>query len=176
MITYEQVEKDSKAIASLMSESKREIPSFFSTFGRVKLHFIAYCTFSALSYFSLPTQDGFLLWLFFVFFGLFHWLVIFAFVSSYAGIFSMLDENMLSRFELSRVIGKKVKAYGVVWFFIIFVLGVVSMISEWSVIPLVIGNFITTLIALFVFNMDVSRYQISGIFGAVSAAKEKFSQ
>ncbi|OON34707.1 hypothetical protein BTJ39_23365 [Izhakiella australiensis] len=173
MMTYEQIEKDSKAIASLMSESKREVPSFFSMFGKVKIHFIAYCTFALLSYFSLPTQDGFLLWLFFLFFGLFHWLVIFAFVASYAGIFAMLDKDILNRFELSRVIGKKVKVYGMVWFFLILVSGVVSLVSEWSLIPLVIGNFITTLIALFVFNVDISRYQIAGFFGAVAAAKEK---
>ncbi len=87
----------------------------------------------------------------------------------------MLDNDMLSRFELSRVISKKVKVYGVIWFFIILVFGIVGLISEWSLIPLVFGNFITTLIALFIFNMDISRYQIAGLFGAVSAAKEKLS-
>ncbi len=173
MMTYTQIERDAKEIILAIGSSENEVPSFFGMFSKVKYHLFAYFAFAALSFFSLPEPKSIGLWLFFVAFGIFHWLVILSLTSSYANLFNMIGGEKLKSLELARVISGKVRAYGVVWFATIVVFGLSSVLTEWSILPLVIGNFIATLILFIVFNMDISRYQVSTIIGAVKVVRNK---
>lgn len=173
MMTYAQIESDSKEIISSIGSTEREAPSFFGMFSKVKYHFLTYCILGAMSYFSLPEPKSIGLWLFFVVFGLFHWLVIFSLTASYANLFNMIKAERLRSLELTKVISRKVRAYGIVWFAAITTCGLVGVFTEWSVLPLVIGNFIATFLIFIVFNMDISRYQMAAIIGAVKALRYK---
>ena len=173
MMTYTQIEKDSKEIIDSIGSSDREVPSFFGMFSKVKYHFIAYCVLGVLSYFSLPQPKNVGLWLFFVAFGIFHWLVIFSFTASYASLFNMIRSDKLKSLELTKLISGKVRAYGVVWFVALVTCGLAGVLTEWSILPLVIGNFVATFLIFIVFNMDISRYQVSSIIGAVKAVRNK---
>ena len=173
MMTYAQIERDAKEIINNIGTTEREVPSFFGMFSKIKYHLFVYCAFGALSFFTLPQPKSIGLWLFFVAFGMFHWLVILSLTSSYVNLFNIIGEEKLKSLELARVISGKVRAYGVVWFAAIVVFGLSSVLTEWSILPLVMGNFIVTLLLFIVFNMDVSRYQISTIIGAVKAVRSK---
>lgn len=173
MMTYAQIERDSKEIINSMNSAEREVPSFFGMFGKVKYHFFAYCLLGGLSYFSLPQPKNVGLWLFFVAFGLFHWLVIFSFTASYASLFNMVRTEKLKNLELAKVITRKIKAYGTVWFILLVSCGLLGVVTEWSILPLVIGNLVTTFLIFIIFNMDISRYQIPAIVGAVKSLKIK---
>jgi hypothetical protein len=171
MMTYAQVEKDSKKIIDSINLTEREVSSFFGMFSKIKYHFFAYCLLGGLSYFSLPQPQNIGLWLFFVAFGVFHWLVIFSFTASYASLFNMIGSEKIKDLELAKIITKKLRAYGVVWFVLLVAFGLVGVVTEWSILPLVIGNFITTLLIFFVFNVDMSRYQIPAIIGVIKSIK-----
>lgn len=173
MMTYTQIEKDAQEIISAIGTTEREVPSFFGMFSKVKYHLFAYCAFSALSFFTLPQPKNISLWLFFVAFGMFHWLVILSLTSSYTNLFNMIEEEKLKSLELAKVISGKLRAYGVIWFAAIVVFGLSGVLTEWSILPLVMGNFIATFLLFIVFNMDIARYQVSTIIGAVKAIRNK---
>jgi len=173
MMTYTQIEKDAQEIIGAIGTTEREVPSFFGMFSKVKYHLFAYCAFSALSFFTLPQPKNVSLWLFFVAFGMFHWFVILSLTSSYTNLFNMIEVEKLKSLELAKVISGKVKAYGVIWFAAIVVFGLSGVLTEWSILPLVMGNFIATFLLFIVFNMDISRYQVSTIIGAVKAIRNK---
>lgn len=173
MMTYAQIEKDSREIIESIGSADIEIPSFFGVFSKVKYHFFAYVVLGALSYFSLPQPKNIGLWLFFVGFGVFHWLVIFSFTASYASLIKMIGTDKLKSLDLTKVISGKVRAYGLVWFVALVTCGLAGVLTEWSILPLVIGNFFATFLIFVVFNMDISRYQVSSIIGAVKAVRKK---
>lgn len=173
MMTYAKIERDSKEIISSIGSTESEVPSFFGMFSNVKYHFFAYCIFGAMSYFSLPQPKNIALWLFFVTFGIFNWLVIFSLTASYASLFNMIGADKLKSLELAKVIKGKVRSYGLVWFVAIIVFGLASVLTEWSILPLVIGNFIAVFLIFIVFNMDISRYQVPAMIGAAKAARNK---
>jgi len=104
---------------------------------------------------------------------MFHWFVILSLTSSYTNLFNMIEVEKLKSLELAKVISGKVKAYGVIWFAAIVVFGLSGVLTEWSILPLVMGNFIATFLLFIVFNMDISRYQVSTIIGAVKAIRNK---
>lgn len=66
----------------------------------------------------------------------------------------------------------KIKHYGLVWAALIVLLGVGSAVTELNVALLVIGNFVGSILLMFAFNADISRYQISAVMGAVSAVRD----
>ncbi|QHM74016.1 hypothetical protein [Mixta intestinalis] len=173
MMTYEEIQKDSKEIINIICSSQRKIPGFFSMFGKVKYHFIIYCVLGGVSYFSLPLPKNIGLWLFFVAFGLFHWVVIFSFIATYANLSNMIGDERLKELSLVKVIARKINFYGLVWLVLLIVCGVSGIFTEWSILPLVIGNMIVTFLMAIVFNIDISRYQISSIIGAVKAVRNK---
>lgn len=173
MMTYAQIERDSKEIVSSIGSAEREVSGFFGMFNNVKYHFFSYCIFGAISYFSLPQPKNLALWLFCVAFGMFHWLVMFSLTASYASLFNMIGEDKLKSLELAKVIKGKFRAYGLVWFIAIIFFGLPSVLTEWSILPLVIGNFVAVFLIFIVFNMDISRYQVSAMIGAAKAARNK---
>lgn len=175
-ISYEEIRSDSKKITDSMLSSKQYVPSFFEPMKCVKYHMLTYLLFSLLSFF-LPDMNGdILIGLVILGFGLLNWFFIFCFISGYAGLFAMISFPDVKELKLSRIFSKKVKAYGISWLLIIILLGLVSVTTEMSIGALVFGNFLFSIFGFFVFNLDVSRYQLAGLFGALSAAKNNLNQ
>jgi hypothetical protein len=173
-ITYDEIKKDSQVIALAIGSSSKEVPSFFSPIKRVKFHLVLYLFFAILSYFFSPASEDKLVWFGILCFGVLNWIFIIGFIFGYDYLFGMINLKEVRELKLVKVFKGKVNAYGLAWFFIIGLLGVISLSTELSIGALVIGNFLVTIFGLFIFNIDASRYQLAGLMGATSAIKESF--
>lgn len=171
-LTYDQIRKDSEIIALEFGAAKSEIPSFFSPLKRVRVILVFYFICSVLTYFFLPQGSDKLAWFGMFTFGVINWLFILGFVFGYDYLFSMVSNQKTQELKLVRVIRKKLHCYGLVWLGLLTILAGVSVFSELNVAALVIGNFLITLFGLFIFNVDISRYQVAGLIGASSAIKQ----
>lgn len=173
-ITYDEISSDSKKIVNAMSSSKRVVPSAFHPLKRVLKLFSLFLLFCGVDYvvFVREHQDSIGEWLLFFAFGVINWLFLFAFFYGYEIIFSMLDEKSVSELKFVKIIKRKIKNYGVFWAACIALLGIVGAMTEFNIGLLVIGNFVGSLFLIFTFNVDISRYQISALIGAVSAVRD----
>ena len=88
----------------------------------------------------------------------------------------MIDEKKVDSLKIVKIMKGKVKHYGLAWAVLIILLGVGSAITELNVALLVVGNFVGSILLMFVFNMDISRYQVSAIVGAISAVKDNIKR
>ena len=84
----------------------------------------------------------------------------------------MIDDQSVSELKIVKIIKNKIKNYGIFWSVCIVLLGVVGAMTEFNIALLVVGNFIGSLFLIFTFNVDVSRYQLSALIGAVSAVRD----
>lgn len=173
-ITYDEISSESKLIINAMSSSQKTVPSAFHPLKRVLGHFSLYMLFCLISYisFTLKYDDSKGEWFLFFGFGVLNWLFIFAFFYGYEVLFSMVDEKQVSELKIVKIMKAKVKRYGIVWAALIFLLGVGAVITELNVALLVMGNFVGSILLMFIFNIDISRYQISAIVGAIGAVKD----
>ncbi|NIF23930.1 hypothetical protein [Candidatus Pantoea multigeneris] len=175
MVTYREIEDESKEIVALMASSEQTVPRFFSFFKWIKYHFFIYVILAVICLFELDVAKYGWSWLLVFSFGLLNWFFISAFVSSYSNMFSMLESEKLKDFKLCKILARKIKTYGVSWFAFLILMGAVGVFTELNVAAIVIGNFVFSIFCFFIFNIDISRYQISGLLGAISAVKEKLS-
>lgn len=175
-INYEEIRNDSKKITDSMMSSKQCVPSFFEPMRYVKYHILTYLIFALLSFFFPDASGDIMIGIAILGFGLLHWFFIFCFISGYVGLFAMVSSSDVKELKLSRIISKKVKSYGIAWLMIITLLGLVSVTTELNIGALVFGNFLFSIFGFFIFNLDISRYQVAGLFGALSAAKDKMNQ
>ncbi|UIL55057.1 hypothetical protein LZU96_23125 (plasmid) [Pantoea agglomerans] len=177
-ITYDEISSESKLIVNAMSSSQKVVPSAFHPLKRVLGHFLLYMFFCLISYisFALKYDDSKGEWFLFFGFGFLNWLFIFAFFYGYEVLFSMIDEKKVDSLKIVKIMKGKVKHYGLAWAVLIILLGVGSAITELNVALLVVGNFVGSILLMFVFNMDISRYQVSAIVGAISAVKDNIKR
>lgn len=171
-ISYEEIRSDSEKITDSMLSSKQYVPSFFEPVKCVKYHMLTYLVFALLSFFLPDTKGDILIGLVILGFGMLHWFFIFCFISGYVGLFTMISSPEVKELKLTRIISKKVKTYGISWLVIIVMLGLVSVTTELNIGALVFGNFLLSIFGFFVFNLDISRYQISALIGAASAVRD----
>lgn len=170
-ISYEEIESDSKKIAEAAMSSKRVVPSFFYPLKCLRYHFAIYLIFAALSFFFPDMSGDYLIGLGVLAFGLFNWLFIFAFASGYVNLFNMASNPEVKELALTKILTSKLKVYGLVWFGLIVVLGLISITTEINIGALVFGNFAISLLVLFILTIDLSRFQLSGLLGTASAVK-----
>ena len=173
-ISHDEIKADSKVLAEAAMSSSSTVPSFFLPLSYLKYHFAVYIVFAALSFF-LPDMSGdSLIGLGVLGFGLLNWLFIFGLASGYVSLFAMVSNPDVKGLKLTKVISSKLKAYGIVWFCLLVVLGLASINTGLSIAVLVFGNFILTIFGLFILNIDLSRFQLSGLIGAASAIKTHY--
>ncbi|MDT0177837.1 hypothetical protein Q9R34_17565 [Enterobacter sp. BRE11] len=175
-MTYDEIKNDSEVIALQFGLSKKEVPSFFSPLKRMGLHLLVYFLFSFFSYFLMPEGSDKLAWFCALAFGVVNWIFIIGFIFGYEFIFSVVNDPKVNELKLVKVLKRKVRAYGMVWLVSLVLLGGVSLVTEMNLGALVIGNFIISLIGLLLFNVDISRYQISGMLGVASALNQSFKK
>lgn len=172
-ITYDEIKRDSQVIAAEVGSSSKEIPSFFSPLKRIKFQLALYFVFSLLSYFFSPASEDKLVWFGVFGFGVLNWMFLTGFIFGYDYLFSMISSQKIRDLKLVKIIKRKVNAYGLVWLGAIGGLGLISLFTELSIGGLVIGNFLVTIFGLFIFNIDISRYQLAGLLGVSEAVKKK---
>lgn len=170
-ISYNEIKADSKVLAEVAINSSRMVPSFFSPFKYLKYHFATYILFAVLTFFIPDMSGDYLIGLGVLAFGLLNWLFIFGFASGYVSLFAMISTPEAKDLKLTKIISFKLKVYGLAWLALLVTLGIVSLTTGLSIGALVFGNFIFTLLGLFILSIDLSRFQLSGLIGLVSAAK-----
>lgn len=173
-ITYDEISSESKLIVSAMSSSNKVVPSAFQPLKRVSRHFALFIIFCVIDYFvfNLKHDGSTGVWFLFFGFGVLNWLFLFAFIYGYDVLFSMIDEKSVRDLKMVKIMKGKIKHYGLVWAALIVLLGVGSAVTELNIALLVIGNFVGSILLMFAFNADISRYQISAVMGAVSAVRD----
>ncbi|ARJ44399.1 hypothetical protein B1H58_20475 (plasmid) [Pantoea alhagi] len=176
-MTYGEVKKDAGHIIEAMASSNREVPSFFHPLKRISMHLFLFLFFCGVDYalFDNHKDGATATWLFSFGFGVVNWIFLLAFFYGYENIFIMLSDARVSELKLVKLIRRKVKMYGSAWFILIALLGLMSMFDKLNIDILVFGNFLTSLLLLFIFSVDMSRYQISALIGAVSASVKKIN-
>lgn len=175
-ISYEELVSDSKKIAESMLSSKEMVPSLFNVLGVLKVQFLIYVVFVVASFLFLGTNGRIDIWLGVAVFGILHWLFLLVYASGYVSLFSMLNQDVVKDLMLVRLISGKIKFYGGAWTVCVFILGLISVFTELNVAAIVFGNFIVSILGLIIFNIDVSRFQIPSLVGALAAAKDSLSK
>ncbi|MEA5105705.1 hypothetical protein [Pantoea sp. S18] len=174
-ISYDEIKSDSKVMAEAILSSKKIVPSFFYPLKCLRYHLSVYLIFAVLSFF-LPDMNGdILIGLGVLAFGLLNWVFIFAFSSGYVNLFSMINTPEVRGLKLTKVLVSKLKTYSLVWLVLMVVLGMVTITTEINIGALVFGNFVLTLVGLFILTIDLSRFQLSGLLGTASAVKNHLS-
>lgn len=169
-ITYEQVRKEVKELSADIVSSKAEVPSVLSNLKPTLLLSFTYFIFYFCCYFSTFFIEK--IWLFVGLLSIFFWVFIALFISGYCQFFSMLPADAQKKYEIVRIFRTKARAYYMVWFACVFIAGVVSLFSMLNIIVLAGATVISTFALVMAFSFDISRYQISGLFGALGAVKE----
>lgn len=169
-ITYEKIKSEVKAISEEMVSSSNEVPTVFSTvkYGLIPavIYFCFYC--------ACPLTDVFIknIWMFLGFLSFFFWVFISLFISGYSQIFSLLPHNAQERFEIVKICRRKMKVYYAVWLASIVLAGLLALVTIWNVIALAVVTALSTALIALAFNFDMSRYQLSSLFGVIGAIKE----
>ncbi|MCW1877166.1 hypothetical protein OMR58_22215 [Erwinia sp. INIA-01] len=175
-ITYSEVKSDSAKIVESILSSDREIPSLKRIVGVLKYHIALYVFFATLSFFLPKVDKGSGVFFLVAAFGVMHWFLLVSLMSSYATLFFMVRDTKVKELKLMVLVRSKIKSYSMVWAFGIVLLGLISISTELNIGALVFGNLIISVLGLIIFNLDMSRFQISSLLGAISAAKDSFSK
>ncbi|WP_233268265.1 hypothetical protein [Pantoea sp. BAV 3049] len=173
-VTYDQIQNEVREISLLFGESKEYVPGFFENVRMVLLPLAIYFLF----YFICPFTDVFIMniWLGGGVMSIFFWYFVAKFFYSFSLIFSMLPKGISEKYHVLKIVSGKARIYYVIWNCSIFIVGLISVFTFLNVLSLSILTVLSTIALAIAFNMDISRYQISGLFGAFAAAKEKWNQ
>lgn len=170
---YDQIQSEVKEISLLMADSKEGIPGFLSVVKPLIVPPVIYFFF----YFLCPFFDVFVtnIWQAAGVFSLAFWFFVSFFIYGYILLFSMLPKGTVEKYQILKVLYGKLKVYYGLWILSIVVAGLMSIFTIFNIISLSLISLLSTIVLGLAFNVDISRYQISGLFGAVAAAKEKLT-
>lgn len=173
-ITYDQIRLEVKGISEELAHSRLVVPSVFQNVKAGLLPAIIYFLF----YISCMFTDVYIktVWQGVGVISIFFWIFITLFISGYSQIFSMLPKDAAKRYEIVRIYTRKVKCYYMAWIATITLAGLVSIFSILNIIALAGISLLSTVFIALAFNFDVSRFQLAGLFGVISAAKENLKR
>lgn len=173
-ITYDQIRLEVKGISEELAHSRLVVPSIFQSIKAGLLPAVIYFFF----YVACMFTDVYIktVWQGVGVISIFFWIFIALFISGYSQIFSMLPKDAAKRYEIVRIYTKKAKCYYVVWVATITLAGLVSVFSILNIIALAGVSLLSTIFIVLAFNFDISRFQLAGLFGVISAAKENLKR
>ncbi|MDU3818618.1 hypothetical protein [Mixta hanseatica] len=173
-ITYNQIKLEVRQISEELARSNSVVPGVFQSIkGGLLPALIYFCFYIACIYTDVYIKT---VWQGVGVISIFFWVFITLFMSGYGRIFSMLPKDAGQRYEIVRIYTKKVKVYYLVWVAAIVVAGLVSVFSILNIIALAGISLLSTVIIALAFNFDISRFQLAGLFGVLSAAKDNLNR
>ncbi|STU33146.1 conjugal transfer entry exclusion protein TraS [Klebsiella pneumoniae] len=95
-----------------------------------------------------------------------------AMLSPYANFYYMLSMKDVEKFEIVKVLRQKIKIYFIVLSIVWILASIPLMILGGGVMVIPIMVMVTFILGMFVFSLDISRYQLSGVFGALNGVKD----
>jgi hypothetical protein len=174
MITYSQVKREVESITSEIATSEQVVPSFWRLISPFKFVYLLTASIMAVCF---AVSDGiFVANLMYLGATVIVLFIISAFLSAYTGLYSMLPAESWGKYEILKIIKSKVKVYGAVYCGFILVAGLVGAVNNGFVGLIPITAFVLFPIFLCVFNLDMSRYQLSSLIGVLAAAKSELTK
>ncbi len=173
-ITYDKIRAEIKGISQEIANSKEIVPSPLDNIRSGLLPAAIYFSF----FIACAFTDAYIknVWQAVGLVSFFFWIFIIVFISGYAQVFSMLPKDAANRYEIVRVYRKKVKVYYFIWVSAVILGGLISILSIFNILALAAITLLSTVFLALFFNLDISRYQLSGLIGALSAAKESINR
>lgn len=173
-ITYDQIKLEVKGISEELATSSLVVPGVFQNIKAGLFPAIIYFCF----YIACMFTDVYIktVWQGVGVISIFFWMFITLYISGYGQLFSMLPKDAEERYEIVRIYTKKVKVYYLVWVVAIVLAGLISVFSILNIIALAGISLLSTVFIALAFNFDISRFQLAGLFGVVSAAKDNLKR
>lgn len=173
-ITYDQIKLEVKGISEELATSNLVVPGVFQNIKAGLFPAIIYFCF----YIACMFTDVYIktVWQGVGVISIFFWMFITLYISGYGQLFSMLPKDAEERYEIVRIYTKKVKVYYLVWVVAIVLAGLISVFSILNIIALAGISLLSTVFIALAFNFDISRFQLAGLFGVVSAAKDNLKR
>ncbi|WP_209904653.1 hypothetical protein [Pantoea cypripedii] len=172
-LTYKKIQFEIKEISLDIIYSQEVVPGVLAHIRLTLLPMALYFGF----YVACAFTDVFIqnIWLGLGLISLAFWVFLTIFVSGYRSLFSMLPADAFDKYEILKLYKKKVIIYYSIWLCFIVIGGLVSVFTMLNILPLVAMTLLSTIILSLLFHLDISRYQISSLFGALIAVKESIS-
>ncbi|MGG9089106.1 hypothetical protein ACRFNL_22855 [Serratia marcescens] len=175
MLTHKQVREEVSELVRSVSTSDTTPPSFFDA-AKPALYLFAISEFLivisvAVEFSNFGTVQGESV--FSLFLNLFFWAILSVMSVSYTSLLAMIPSEVSRNSELLKMLRKKVRAYikvlVVLW---VLVSAAICVLAGGGAIVIFGTVFVSIFLSVLLFNMDVSRYQLSGLFGALQEAKK----
>jgi len=173
-ITYNQIKDEIKEVSLLIGGSEQFVPGILENFKFVLLPLVLYSIFFSLCPFGEVFDLN--LWCALGVMSIFFWYFAARFFYGFGVIFSMLPKGAFEKYQVIKIVTDKARIYYIVWIVAIVIAGLLSVFTIFNVLSLAVITLLSTIMLGIAFNLDISRYQISGLFGALAAAKEKWNQ
>lgn len=173
-ITYDQIKVEVKRLSEELARSNSVVPGVYQNIkGGLLPALIYFCFYIACVYTDVYIKT---VWQGVGIISIFFWIFIMVFMSGYGRIFSMLPKDAEEKYEIIRIYTRKVKIYYLAWVVAIVVAGLVSVFSVLNIIALAGISLLSTVFISLAFNFDISRFQLAGLFGVLSAAKNNLNR
>lgn len=173
MLTHEKIRLETEQIIKLLAKSDRPVSSFFHIL-KPGLTLMALPNLLATILLILEWYNGYInsgIGLGAYVGNLFLSFLLAAMLSPYANFFYMLSMEDVGKFELVIVLRKKIKTYFIVLSTIWLLSSIPLMILGGGVLVIPVLVMVTFILGIFVFTIDMSRYQLSGVFGVLQGVK-----
>lgn len=173
-ITYDQVRREVKDLSVEISNTKEVVPGLFSNLKicllPVAIYFAFYLSSYSLGYYMRN------IWFAGALMSVFFWFFISLFLSGYSQVNSMIPKDASERYEIVKIYRLKAKIYYCIWISSIVIGGILSLSTMLNILALAGVSLVSSFLLGIVFNIDVSRYQISSALGVLSAVEEKINR
>mgnify|MGYP004712040697 CR=1 FL=1 len=166
-ITYDKIRAEIKGISQEIANSKEMVPSPLDNIRSGLLPTAIYFSF----FIACAFTDAYIknVWQAVGLVSLFFWVFIIVFISGYAQMFSLLPKDAPNRYEIVRVYRKNVKIYYSIWVSAVVLGGLISLLSLFNILALAAITLLSTVFLALFFYLYLSRYQLSGLIGSLSA-------
>lgn len=173
-ITYSKVQLEVKGLSEELAKSDSLVPSVFQNIKTGLFPAAIYFLF----YIACMYTDVYIktIWQGLGIISIFFWVFMALFISGYRQLFSMLPKDAVKRYEIVRIYTKKLKVYYLAWITSIVIAGFVAVFSMLNIIALAGISLLSTIFIALAFNLDISRFQLAGLLGVLSAAKNNLNR
>lgn len=179
MLTHKQVREEVSELIRSVSTSDTTPPSLFNAakpalylFAISELLIIISVAVEFSNFGAVQGESVFSLFL-----NLLFWAILSVMSVSYVSLLAMIPSEISLKSELLNMLRKKLRAYirvlVVLW---LLVSAAFCMLAGGGAIFIFGAVFVSMFLSILLFNMDMSRYQLSGLFGALQTAKHEWKK
>ncbi|MCW1877165.1 hypothetical protein OMR58_22210 [Erwinia sp. INIA-01] len=160
-------------ISEAMLEPVVRRASFLTTLSRIKYHLTLYLFFVICAFFSPDFGLSRYVWFCILIFGVAQWVYFIRFMFSCDPFFAAIREPRLRKLRLAKEISSRTQTYGLLWFVIIAMSGMIALSTELNIVALVAGDLIFTIIAISACNVDMIVFRMTKAVEITKAVEKR---